>query len=291
MTTRPRPGGQRRRAGRRADRRLAVEQLEDPGARRGRALGQAEREAERAHRPEQHEQQHVEGGEVAERQLAVDHPAPAEQQDRGEPELGEEGDERRVERPDARRDHRLVEDAGHRAGEPLTLALLACERLDDAYAGDVLLGLGGQLGDALLDLLQRRARPASEPRGGQHHERHGDERDRREDGIDEEHRRGGEEDRQRRLEDEDEAVAEEEADRLQVDGGARHELTGLLAVEEPELERLQVPVEAWRRSTSMPSDTLPATSRRTTVSARRRTPATATAIPSISRSARSFWRT
>jgi hypothetical protein len=54
--------------------------------------------------------------------------------------------------------------------------------------------------------------------------------------------RAGQEDGQRRLQDEDEAVAEEEAHRLEVDRRARHQLAGLLAVEEPELERLQVPV-------------------------------------------------
>ena len=41
-----------------------------------------------------------------------------------------------------------------------------------------------------------------------------------------------------------EAVAEEEADRLQVDRRPRHELAGLLRVEEAELERLQVRVHA-----------------------------------------------
>ena len=45
------------------------------------------------------------------------------------------------------------------------------------------------------------------------------------------------------LGDEHEPVAEEEADRLQVDRRARHQLAGLLAVEEAELERLQVAVE------------------------------------------------
>ena len=54
----------------------------------------------------------------------------------------------------------------------------------------------------------------------------------------------GEEDGQRRLQDEDQAVAEEEAHGLQVDGRARHELAGLLAVEEAELELLQVLVHA-----------------------------------------------
>ena len=45
------------------------------------------------------------------------------------------------------------------------------------------------------------------------------------------------------LGDDHEAVAEEEAHRLQVDRRARHELAGLLAVEEAELEREQVVVD------------------------------------------------
>ena len=53
----------------------------------------------------------------------------------------------------------------------------------------------------------------------------------------------GEGDRQQVLGDEDQPVAEEEADRLQVDRRPRHQLPGLLAVEEAELEPLQVRVE------------------------------------------------
>ena len=53
-----------------------------------------------------------------------------------------------------------------------------------------------------------------------------------------------EHDRQRGLEHEDEAVAEEEAHRLQVDRRARHQLAGLLAVEERQLEVLEVLVHA-----------------------------------------------
>ena len=51
-------------------------------------------------------------------------------------------------------------------------------------------------------------------------------------------------DRQRVLGEEDQPVAEEEADRLQVDRRPRHQLAGLLGVEEAELERLQVLVDA-----------------------------------------------
>jgi hypothetical protein len=58
-----------------------------------------------------------------------------------------------------------------------------------------------------------------------------------------EHRRRREQDRQRRLHHEDEPVAQEEAHGRQVDGGARHELAGLLTVEEAQLERLQVAVQ------------------------------------------------
>ena len=63
-------------------------------------------------------------------------------------------------------------------------------------------------------------------------------------GLQHEHRHGGEHQRERRLDDEDEPVSEEEPHRLEVDGDAGHELPGLLAVEEAELERLEVLVEA-----------------------------------------------
>ena len=75
------------------------------------------------------------------------------------------------------------------------------------------------------------------------HERHRRQRQHRQPGLEDEHRHPGEHDREDRLGDEDQAVAEEEAHRLEVDGGARHQLAGLLAVEEPELEALELPVE------------------------------------------------
>ena len=76
------------------------------------------------------------------------------------------------------------------------------------------------------------------------------------------HRDAGQQQREHRLQDEHEPVAEEEAHRLQVDGRARHQLAGLLAVEEAELEALQVAVERSRRSTSIPSEIRPAIIRR-----------------------------
>ena len=99
----------------------------------------------------------VEGDELADRDRAVDRLAAAHEQQRGEPELRQEPDERVVERAQPRRDHRLVEHALDGLSEARELALLLREGLHHAHAGDVLLRLGGQLGDPLLDLLRRRA--------------------------------------------------------------------------------------------------------------------------------------
>ena len=229
---------QRRRVLRAGDRRRAVEDLEDPRARRGRALRRAEHVPERAHRRDQHQQIRVERRELADRQRSVDHVAPADQQDQGQPQVREEADQRRVARLDPRRGHLLVEHAHHRVLEALELAVLLGECLDHADAGDVLLRIRGQLGDPLLSLLKGGSRTSPVAPRDQHHERDRRQRQRRQLRLKHEHRDRRERDRQDRLGDEDQSVAEIEADRLKVDGGARHQLTGLLAVEECELERL-----------------------------------------------------
>ena len=217
--------------------RSSISKIRAPG--RGRALGGAQHVPERPHRRDQHQQIRVERGELPDRQRSVDHVAPADQQDQGQAEVRQEADQRRVPRLDPRREHLLVEHPRHRVLEAAELALLLGERLDHADAGHVLLGLRGQLGDPLLRLLNRRPRPAAVQPRDHDHERHRRERQRRQRRLEREHRDRREPDRQDRLGDEDQAVPEEEADRLQVDGGARHQLPGLLAVEERELERLQ----------------------------------------------------
>ena len=72
--------------------------------------------------------------------------------------------------------------------EPAGLAVLAGEGLDDAHAGHVLLGVGGQLGDALLDLLERRPGLAAVLAGHEDDERDGEEGDRGELRVEDEHR-------------------------------------------------------------------------------------------------------
>ena len=172
-----------------------------------------------------------------------DHLAAADEQDHREPDARQEADERVVERAQPRGAHRLVEHAPDGALEARELARLGGERLDHAHAGDVLLDVGGELGDPLLDLEQRGPRAAAVARGDEHHERHGQQRERGEPRLQREHGDRGEQDRQRALADEDQPVAEEEAHGLQVDRRARHQLAGLLAVEERQLERLQVAVD------------------------------------------------
>jgi hypothetical protein len=229
--------------GRGGQARRAVEHLEQPRARRRRALGQPERDPELAHRPDQHQQVGVEGGEVAQRQRPVHHLAPADEQDDGQAEVRQEADERVVEGAQPRGRHVLVEHARDRAAEAAHLALLGGEGLDHAHAGDVLLDVGRQLGDPLLDLLQRGPRAPPVAGGDEDDERDGGEGERAQLGLEREHRHRGEEDRERALGDEHEPVAEEEAHGLQIDGRARHQLSGLLAREEAQLELLQVGVD------------------------------------------------
>ncbi len=216
----PVAGRQLRRVRRVGEVRLAVEQLEDAGAGRGGALGEVEGHAERAHRRDQHVHVQVEGGELAEREVGVDHFLAAQQQHRREPELGQEADHRVVLRFQARGDHRLAEDATDGFAKARQLPVLARERLDDADARDVLLGVSGQLGDALLRFLDRRACAAPVAVGDHHHERDRNQRQQAELGIDHEHHRAGERDREDRLQDEHEPVAEEEAHGREVDGRA-----------------------------------------------------------------------
>ncbi len=236
-------GGQRGRAGWLGEARLAVEHLEDARARGGGALGQVERHAERAHRADQHVQQQVERGELAERQVGVDHRLASHEQHGGEAELGQEADDGVVRGFQAGRDHRLLEHASGAAPEALQLAGLAGERLDDPHPGDVLLGVRGELADALLHLLDRGPRAAAVAVGDDHHERHRRECDQAQLRVDDDHHDAGEHDREDRLQDEHEAVAEEEAHRLQVHGAARHQLSRLLVVEEAQLQPLQMAVD------------------------------------------------
>ena len=128
--------------------------------------------------------------------------------------------------------------------ELVLLGLLLRERLDDVDADDVLLGDRRDVGHLLLDVAQHRmrdvavavgdARPATgenaSATSASFHE------------IDEEQHPDAD-DGEDVLEEEDQPVAEEEAHALEVDGRARHQLPGLVAVEVAEREPHELRVE------------------------------------------------
>ena len=124
------------------------------------------------------------------------------------------------------------------------------------------------------DLLHRRPRAPVVPRRREHHDGHGRQRERRQPRLDREHHHARQQDRERVLGQEDQSVAEEEADRLQVDRRPRHQLAGLLARRRT---RARAPGGAGRAApagrTRPRRRPRPAISRRTTVSPSRRIPA------------------
>jgi hypothetical protein len=211
-----------------------VHHLEDPLARRGRTLGLADPHTERPKGLNEHPEVEVEGDERAHRQTpALDHLCAPEQHAR----LGEhrhEGDQRHVERALAVRLQRLSEDGLGARAELVLLGRLLRERLDDVNADDVLLGDGRDVGELLLDIAQRRVRDVAVAVGEHDQERNDRERDQRQLPVDEEEDCRHREDDEHILEEEDQAVAEEEAYALEIDGRARHQLAGLVAVVETE---------------------------------------------------------
>ena len=111
-------------------------------------------------------------------------------------------------------------------------------------ADDVLLGDGRDVGELLLHVAERRVRDVAVAVRERDEQRRDREHDQREPPLEEEEDDGHRHDGEHVLEEEDQAVAEEEADALEVDGRARHQLAGLVAVVEPEREADHVRVEA-----------------------------------------------
>ena len=146
----------------------------------------------------------------------------------------EERQQRRVGRALAVRRDRLVEDALRAVAELLLLGRLLRERLDHVDADDVLLRHGGDVGQPLLHLAQRRVRDVAVAVCDHDQQRRDRERDQRELPREEEEDDRDRDDRQHVLEEEDQPVAEEEAHALEVDGCAAHQLAGLVAVVEAE---------------------------------------------------------
>jgi hypothetical protein len=222
-----------------------VDDLEDPLAGGGCALRLADPHAEHAERQDEHHHEQVEDDELVQRQRAVHDHAAADEQDAGLREERQEGHERHVEGALPVRADALLE---HRFRPPLELRLLGRllrERLHDVDADDALLGDGRHVGHPLLDVAQERVRDVAVPVCEGDEQRRDRERDEREPPVDDEHDAGDADDRKDVLEEEDQAVAEEEAHRLQVDRRAGHQLPRLVAIvkaerqpDEPGVERV-----------------------------------------------------
>ena len=135
------------------------------GTRRARRL--RDELAGEAQRQDQHHDVEVEGDEVADLEVAVEHLMAAVPEDRRERERGQEVERGEEAGPQPRRDERAFE---HRVGfgvEAIDLELLGAEALDRPDAGDRLLDDGGQVTELLLLFQTDRRQPAREARG--HH--------------------------------------------------------------------------------------------------------------------------
>ena len=220
-----------------------VEDLEDPPAGGDRALRLADPHPEHAQRHDEHGEKQVEGEEGAEGERpGHDHPTCREQHECLRDER-EEGEQRHVQRSLPIRGERPLEDRVRCVAEVLCAPRLLRERFHDVDAGDRLLCDRRDLREVLLHL----------PQDGLRHlavavrDRHDDRRDREgHEGelpaVDDEDR-GDDDDRDDVLREEDEPVAQEEADGLEVDRRARHELARLAAVVEAEREPEEVRVQ------------------------------------------------
>ena len=221
-----------------------VQHLEDALARRGRALRLADPHAERAERGDQQREVEVEGDEPAGRERAGGDHLRADEQHRGLRQQRDERDQRHVLRALPVRLQRLLEDELGAQPELLLLRRLLCERLDHVDSDDVLLDDRGHVGQLLLDLAERRVRHVAVAVGERDQHRRGREHDQRQLPLEEEQHAAHQQDGEHVLEEEDQPVAEEEPDSLEVDGGAGHELAGLVAVVEAERQPDQVRVDA-----------------------------------------------
>ena len=156
----------------------------------------------------------------------------------------DERDERDVGRALPVRAQRLLEDELRAVPELRLLGRLLRERLHDVDADDVLLGDRRHVGEPLLHVAERRMRDVAVAVRERDEQRRHREHDERELPLEEEEDDGHRDDGEHVLEEEDQAVAEEEAHALEVDGRARHQLAGLVAVVEAEREPDEMRVHA-----------------------------------------------
>ena len=209
---------------------LLLEEFVDADDGGGAALEEVDDPADGDDGPDELDHVDVEAGELADGDLVLDdfvssdeqrdHQREAEDELERGPEHGHEADE-----VEAAADVLLV--GGLEGGD---LGFFLGEGADEARAGEVLLGLGGDVGEHGLDALEAAvdagAEVLDEDRG--HRQRNeGEEGQLGADAIHEGQRGRGEDDGVRAVHD---RWAEEHADRVEVVGGARHDVAGAMGV-------------------------------------------------------------
>ena len=156
----PLPGGQRVAALGHLERR--VEDLEDAIAGGDRALHEPGQPADHLGRVHEQHEVAVEGDQLAEREVALDHLAAAVPEQQQHRHVGQEGDQRDVDGAQAGGRHAGLEHRRAALAELLQLVVLTREDAHDARAGHVLLGRRGHVGDLLLHVLEHRLQLAAE---------------------------------------------------------------------------------------------------------------------------------
>ncbi len=190
-------------------------------------------------RPDAHEDVGVEGDEVTDLEVAVDHQVAAVPEDHHQRDRRQEVEERQEARSQPRRLQRAVEDRVGLRFESLDLELLGPEALHHTDAGDRLLDDAGHVAQLLLQLEHDRCDPLREAGRRDVEERQHPERQQRQrDALQHHHDddRGHDEERrgEERQQDDD------GVDLLDVGVGPRHELAGLGLVVEREVQPLEV---------------------------------------------------
>ena len=208
-----------------------VQHFVDPLAAGDRPLRQAGEPADDLRRVHEHHQVAVEGDQRAEAEVPLDHLPAAVVQQEGDGEVGDEGDERDVDGPHARRRDARLEDLVAAVAELDELVVLAREDAHDAAADHVLLGRRGHVGDLLLHVHEDRLQAEAEADRHQQQERHEGQRHQRQLPVQEEQDDGDRDHHHDVGGEEDEAVAEEHAHVLDVAHGAAHQLARGPAVE------------------------------------------------------------
>ncbi len=224
-----------------------VQDLDDPFHGRHPAAHDGERPAQRDSGPGQIGEIAVEGHEGAQRDAALDHGAPAEPEHDEAAHSRAQAHERPESRLGAGQSQAAQEVLGVEPAEALDLPRLHGVGPHHRHAGEVLLHLGGEHAELLLDgdgLLVHRV---AESLGRQHQERRRRQRPEGEPGIDAPHggQRAGEGQRGRHQH--GAAEARQGADIAHVAGGARHEITGAMRVVErgraAEKGRIEIPAD------------------------------------------------